>query len=116
MTRTREENALDQMMTDPQIHRGAVAGVLPYLIDECRFTAPPRTNEHRVREADVLMQAFYAMTGVDPSSDADGPETALGDLMAHLMHWADAKDVSFAHCLIMGETHYEDELNEEETS
>lgn len=101
-------------MTDSQIQRGIVASALQYLVDERRLAPPPRTNEDRVREADVLLQAFYAMTGVDPSPDADGPDTALGDLLAHLMHWASAQNADFEHCLAMGKAHFHDELDEEE--
>ncbi|SEP16427.1 hypothetical protein SAMN04490248_1312 [Salinihabitans flavidus] len=76
--------------------RDFIAEVLHLLIEDCRNRPLPRTNEHRVREAMVLMDAFFALTGVNDAPEADGPQTALSDLLAHLLHYADAKDVNFA--------------------
>lgn len=72
-----------------------------------------RTNASRVREADALVMMFHAMTGVDPAPDADGPDTALGDMLAHLMHWAEAKGIDFDDCLRSGRMHYDAETEEE---
>ena len=80
---------------------------------DCVLDRTERTNAHRVREADALLRAFHGMTGVDPAPDADGPDTALSDLLAHLMHWADAKGISFDECLHLGQGHYRDEVIEE---
>lgn len=79
----------------------------------CVIDRTERTNAHRVREADALLAAFHAMTGVNPSPDADGPDTALGDLLAHLMHWADAKEIDFDECLRLARGHHADEVADE---
>ena len=80
---------------------------------DCVLDRTERTNTHRVREADALLALFHGMTGVDPSPDADGPETALGDILAHLMHWADAKDIDFDECLRSAHGYHGDEVSDE---
>lgn len=72
-----------------------------------------RTNAHRVREAEALLVGFHAMTGVDPSPDADGPETALCDLLAHLMHYADAHGLNFTECVYRAAGYHGDEVSDE---
>ncbi len=72
-----------------------------------------RTNADRVAEVNILMDQFSALRGVDPSPDADGPDAALGELLAHLMHWADAKNVIFDEALVDGESHFRAELEDE---
>ena len=80
---------------------------------DCVLDRTERTNAHRVREADALVTLFHGMTGVNPAPDADGPDTALGDMLAHLMHWADAKGADFDECLRLGRGHHRDEVIEE---
>ena len=80
---------------------------------DCALDRTERTNLHRVREADALLKAFHALTGVDPSPDADGPDTALADLLAHLMHWAEAQGVDFDECLRLGRGYHGDEVSDE---
>ena len=83
---------------------------------DCVLDRTTRTNAHRVREADALLRAFHGLTGVDPSPEADGPDTALADLMAHLMHWAEAQGVDFEQCFRNGKRHFTAEALEEETA
>jgi hypothetical protein len=72
----------------------------------------PRTNAHRANEAGVLMDAMWVMTGVDPDPEADGPQTALTDVLAHLMHYADAHGIDFDICATGAAGHYRDETEE----
>jgi len=92
-----------------------IAAATRHAVD-CALDRTERTNAHRVREADALVTFFHGMTGVNPDPDADGPETALGDMLAHLMHWAEANGVDFEQCFDSGKMHFTAEALEEETA
>ena len=79
----------------------------------CIFDLTERTNAQRVREAAVVLDLFGALTGVDPHPDHDGPETALCDLLAHLMHYADAHGLDFTECVYLAAGYHGDEVSEE---
>jgi hypothetical protein len=42
-----------------------------------------------------------------------GAGSLLGDMLAHLKHWAAAKGIDFAGCLCSADLHYEAEVLEE---
>lgn len=64
------------------------------------------TNADRAKWADVAMKAFRKQTRCDE-------EDSLGDLLANLMHWADANNFDFEAALICGSGHYRAEVEEE---
>jgi hypothetical protein len=64
------------------------------------------TNLDRANWADKAIRTFRKQTGCDF-------EDSLGDLIADLMHWADAKTFDFDAALYRARNHYEAERSEE---
>jgi hypothetical protein len=64
------------------------------------------TNLERANWADKAIRTFRKQTGCDF-------EDSLGDLIADLMHWADAKNFDFEAAFYRARNHYEAELSEE---
>ena len=64
------------------------------------------TNLDRANWADKAIRSFRKQTGCDY-------EDSLGDLIADLMHWADARDFDFDAAFYRARHHYEAELSEE---
>lgn len=69
-----------------------------------------RTVDDMVDEARILMRVMHLMTGVDPDPEADGPYTVIGDMLAHLMHLADAEDLDFESVLATAQMHHDAEV------
>jgi hypothetical protein len=67
------------------------------------------TNLDRANWADKAIRAFRKETRCDH-------EDSLGDLIADLMHWADARNFDFDAALHRARHHYEAELAEESTA
>ena len=66
----------------------------------------PVSNLLRAHWTEVAMRAFQEQTGADI-------EDALGDLLANLMHWADARGYAFELALQRAGDHYTAECAEE---
>jgi hypothetical protein len=64
------------------------------------------TNDSRVEWADACIRTLMKQTGADR-------DTALVDLLANLMHWADSEGEQFDFALRVAKRHYEEELTEE---
>lgn len=75
----------------------------------CAIRRGERTNADRATEAEAVVTLFCAMTGLDRDADKDGPDIVLGDLLAHLMHWADYFNVDFADRLQSAMDYHADE-------
>lgn len=71
-----------------------------------------RTNDDRVAEFSLQLDLFHALTGVDHAPDADGPETAVSDLLAHAMHYCAAHGLDFQACVDRGTGHFTAEAAE----
>jgi hypothetical protein len=63
------------------------------------------TNLDRAAWADKAIRAFREMTDCDY-------EDSLGDLLADLMHWSDARNFDFEAALFCARGHYAAELAE----
>ncbi|OAN76740.1 hypothetical protein A8B82_15205 [Sulfitobacter sp. EhC04] len=72
-----------------------------------------RTNDDRVAEFSLQLDLFHALTGVDHAPYADGPETAVSDLLAHAMHYCAAHGLDFQACVDRGTGHFTTEAAEE---
>lgn len=71
-----------------------------------------KTRVRAVVEASILLDLMKTLTGVDHNPDADGPRTALGDVVAHLMHYAEHHGVDFSDVMRTATFHYNEEAVE----
>lgn len=69
-----------------------------------------RTVDDMIDEARILMRVMHLMTGVDPDPEEDGPATVLGDMLAHLMHLADAEGLDFEQLLARAQLYHDAEV------
>lgn len=74
--------------------------------------AGPLLNAERAIFGELAIVAFASRTG-QAEDVAEDPETVLGDLLADLMHFCDAKDVDFEEALRRGRNHHDEEITEE---
>lgn len=73
---------------------------------------PELLNAERATFGELAMVSFASKTG--QSGDViEDPETVIGDLLADLMHFCDAKDVDFEEALRRGRNHHDEEIAEE---
>jgi len=49
-------------------------------------------NEHRAATVADAIRAFAASAGLDVSLNADGPQTAAGDMICNILHWVASND------------------------
>jgi hypothetical protein len=69
-------------------------------------TDQPPNNLNRAAWADKAIRVFREATGCDH-------EDSLGDLLADLMHWSDARNFDFEAALLRARDHYAAEVAEE---
>ncbi len=80
-------------------------------------------NAHRALRGALAVASFASTSGTERDVQAD-PETALGDLLADLMHWCDLRKsggcalgaVDFESALCRARRHYDAERSAEETA
>ena len=68
---------------------------------------PEEMNDDRAEWAQVALDAFAHVTGMDTAGEDD--ETVLGDLLCDIMHWCDRNGVSFAVTMETARVHYDAE-------
>ena len=52
----------------------------------------PHSNEDRAADVDLCLGVFAKKMGLDPYSNADGPITVAGDMIASILHWVQSND------------------------
>jgi hypothetical protein len=65
---------------------------------------PEKMNARHAESARAALRHYRSVTGADC-------ETALGDLLADLMHWSDRHNFDFALALSRAQGHYEAETS-----
>ncbi len=73
---------------------------------------PEPCNADRAEWATTALERFCRVTGL--SLKDDGPDTAVSDLLADLMHYCDQEGIDFDECVDRGRCHYEEEKAEEQ--
>jgi hypothetical protein len=68
---------------------------------------PEGKNDARAEWADKAIRAFARATKMDTAGEDE--ETALGDLLANMMHWCDRKGISFSEAVTRAMDHYTEE-------
>ena len=66
-----------------------------------------KRNAERAEWALVAVEAFASETGLDTDEDADGLDTAIGDLLGDLMHLCDVEEIDFGRVLDTAQHHYD---------
>jgi len=71
------------------------------------------TNEERATQVEGALEAFAQATGL--VTDADGPETVAGDMIAGILHWVQSISGGERECALnaarQGIAHYVTETN-----
>lgn len=88
---------------DAERIRAQRAAAKPHYFDD---PEEPGKNEDRAGWAQTALEAFATETGLDLEPDADGPETALGDLLANLGHYCDRNGLELSKILRTAEMQY----------
>ena len=70
------------------------------------------TNADRVLWGELALSSFASESGQTDDLTTD-PETVLGDLLADLMHFCDARGTDFDSALERGRNHHRAEIEEE---
>ena len=70
------------------------------------------TNADRVLWGELALSSFASESGQSDDLTTD-PETVLGDLLADLMHFCDARGTDFDSALERGRNHHSEEIEEE---